>query len=285
MTLNSLEIKAFGKTIFHKVIFKTPLRYTTNLVEENRACFFYIVEGEYRTFTNSSATLLSSKDGVVKKCGSYISNYLKVVGSETCEAIAIYLYPEILKEIYKDEIPSFLKKSKRKNILRKVSSSELVDRYIQSLLFYFENPELTDEDLVIIKLKELILLLLKTEKDTTILELVSDFFNPERIPFKETVETHIYSEITVEELAFLCNLSLSSFKREFKRIYQESPARYIRNKKLGKAAGLLAASDMRINDIAFQCGLDMANFPTIFRRKYNVSPSEYRLSQNKNKLS
>jgi AraC-like DNA-binding protein len=78
----------------------------------------------------------------------------------------------------------------------------------------------------------------------------------------------------------MTNLSLSSFKREFKKNYNDSPANYIRNKKLEKAADLLLISEERITDIAFDCGFnDLANFSTLFHDKFNCTPSAYRLNQ------
>ncbi|WP_240613043.1 helix-turn-helix domain-containing protein [Chitinophaga parva] len=71
---------------------------------------------------------------------------------------------------------------------------------------------------------------------------------------------------------------MSSFKREFTKLYNDSPANYIKAKRLEKAAELLQASDNRITDIALDCGFnDLANFTKSFRDKYNVTPSNYRL--------
>jgi AraC-like DNA-binding protein len=78
----------------------------------------------------------------------------------------------------------------------------------------------------------------------------------------------------------MTNLSLSSFKREFKKNYGDSPASYIRNKRLEKSAELLRISEERITDIAFDCGFnDLATFSKLFHDKYNTSPSNYRLDQ------
>ncbi|WP_410478174.1 helix-turn-helix transcriptional regulator [Pedobacter aquatilis] len=98
--------------------------------------------------------------------------------------------------------------------------------------------------------------------------------------FRQVIDAHIYSNITIEELADHCNLSLSSFKREFAKNYNETPANYIKNRRLEKLAELLTASNNRINTIAFECGFnDLANFTRSFHIKYGVTPSQYRLDQ------
>lgn len=282
MIIDYYEIKAFGKAIFQRGTIQAPFRSTsTDLAkEQNSACFFYLLDGNYESYSHNEKVELGAKEGLVKKCGNFILNYLKVSESKECKAVLIYFYPEILQEVFKDELPQILIKESTKSTFQKVTSNELIDKYIESLLFYFENPALVDDTLAALKLKELILLLLKTDKNSSLVELISDFFSPRIISFKEVIESHLYQEMSVEELAYLAGLSLSSFKREFKKIYKDTPAHYIRNKKLEKAAELLKNPEHRVGDVAFECGFhDLANFSVIFQKKYGASPKNYQMNQ------
>ena len=75
----------------------------------------------------------------------------------------------------------------------------------------------------------------------------------------------------------MTNLSLSSFKREFKKNYNDTPANYIRNKKLEKSAELLALSEERITDVAFDCGFNSTQyFATVFKKWTGKSPSAHK---------
>lgn len=281
MIIDYYEIKAFGKSIFQRGTIQAPFRATSALIkEQNSACFFYLVEGSYHSYAQDEKVALKAKEGVVKKCGNYILQYLETSKTKECEAVLIYFYPEILQEIYKNEVPEFLRQEEVKPAFKKVVSNELIDRYIESLLFYFENPALVDDTLAVLKLKELILLLLKTDKNSSLVELISDFFNPRVNSFKQIIESNLYHDLSVEELAYLAGLSLSSFKREFKKLYNDTPAHYIRNKKLEKAAQLLKNLETRVGDVAFECGFnDLANFSVIFQKKYGISPKNFQMSQ------
>ena len=91
----------------------------------------------------------------------------------------------------------------------------------------------------------------------------------------------MFSQLTIEELAQQTNLSVSSFKREFTKLYNDTPANYIKTKRLEKAAELLIFSNELISDIAFSCGFNnVPNFTRSFNEKYKVSPTKYRLNQN-----
>ena len=124
------------------------------------------------------------------------------------------------------------------------------------------------------------MLLLKTDKYPSVLELMTDLFNPRIASLKQVVGSHFYADISIEELAHLCNMSLSSFKREFKKIYKETPARFIKSKKLEKAAELLRVSDHSVADVAYECGFNNPDgFSTIFTQHFGLSPKKFRLNQ------
>ncbi len=161
-----------------------------------------------------------------------------------------------------------------------VRADDLIKKYMESMLFYFENPAVVDEELLVLKFKEIVLLLLKTEDAPSIIEIMHNLFSAKSFSFKEIVEAHIFSPLTISDLAELTNNSLASFKREFKKIYGDSPANFIKNRRLEKAAELLMVSDERVSTIAQDCQFgDTSHFSNSFKAKYMLSPTEYRLSQ------
>lgn len=121
------------------------------------------------------------------------------------------------------------------------------------------------------------MLLAQSQNADSVQLILSQLFSPTTYSFKQIIEANLFSQLTIEQLAGQSNLSVSSFKREFTKHYNDTPANYIRNKKLEKAAELLLISDERISDIAFDCGFnDLATFTKNFSDKYLVAPSGYR---------
>ena len=134
---------------------------------------------------------------------------------------------------------------------------------------------------MILKLKEIILLLTQTKHAQSVKIILSQLFSPTTYTFKQIIEANLFSQMKVEELSQQTNLSISSFKREFVKLYNDTPANYIKIRKLEKAAELLLISDERISDIAFSCGFnDLSNFTKSFHEKYQTTPTNYRLNQN-----
>ncbi len=279
MIIEHKTLELFGKMVFEKAIIKPPFKKTNLMPDE--ACFLYIMQGENFSLSETEQIRVAENEAVLMKCGSYLSQMFASKTSGTYEAVAVHFYPDVLKKIYDNEIPNFLKSKEKpfpEKSMAKLKADELLQKYFDSILFYFSNRELVNEELMILKLKELFLLLENTKNATAIHEILSSLFSPRTYTFKEIISAHLFSNLSLDELARLTNYSLSSFKREFDKIYCESPAKYIKDKKLEKAAELLLVTNHNVSEIAFECGFnDLSGFSRSFKEKYSHSPNDYRI--------
>lgn len=93
--------------------------------------------------------------------------------------------------------------------------------------------------------------------------------------FKKIIEANVYSNLKLEELAFLCNSSLSTFKRNFVRIYATSPGKWLQQKRLQKAKELLQDGKFKASDIYLDFGYDnLSNFSIAFKNEFGFSPKK-----------
>jgi AraC-like DNA-binding protein len=284
MIIERKQYELFEKTVFEKLMINAPFKIPNPMPEE--ACFLYMLQGQINYKTENHNVSIPQNDAVLLKCGNYFSQIKNDKSVAQHQIIIIHFNSKILKSIYTSDLPKIFQNPgfiDDEIDLSVLNNEFLIQKYIENLLFYFDNPTLVNEDILLLKFKEIILLLCQTKNASTIQHIFSQLFSPTSVTFKETIESNIYSNFGLAEFANLTNLSLSSFKREFKKNYNETPASYIRNRKLEKAAELLVLSEERITDIAFDCGFnDLANFSHLFSEKHNCSPSRYRLNQ-KNK--
>lgn len=274
------QFELFGKKIIEKAVIEPPFRIMAEM--PNEACFYYIVEGQANVITPTETITTKTNEGLVLRCGNYLNEYFAAQEISYCEAIAVHLYPEVLKIIYDKEFPGFLLHvQKIKPVMyESIPPSSFLKSYIDSLQFYFNNPALVSDELIKLKIKELILLLAKTDNAATVKMLLSGLFSKTEISFKAIIEANLFNNLSLEELAMLNQLSLSSFKREFVKQYDCSPAKYIKQRKLEQAAKLLQGTSLRVSAIAFDCGfIDLAHFSKSFQKAYGTSPSDFRKDQ------
>jgi len=272
----------YGKTLIQKIELTPPFKFDFPVTEQ--ACFLYVKGGELEYQIDDEQINIAMNYSLLLNCINSGKQIYNSSSKSNCEIVIVTFYPEILKKIYNRELPLLLRKPK--NIIsnkssEKINNDFLIQKYIEGLLFYFENPSLINEDILILKVREIILLLSQTQNAESIQVILSQLFSPTTYTFKQIIEANLFSQLTIEELAQQNNLSVSSFKREFAKLYNDTPANYIKARKLEKAAELLQVSDQRITEIAFDCGFnDLANFTKSFTSKYSVSPTNYRQKQN-----
>lgn len=272
------QFKYKNKVIIEKVIFKPPYRHKN--VFQNEGCFLYMKGSGATIYSSRENMKLDKRDAVLLKCDTYFMDLIEQANDEVFEVIAVHLYPEILKKLYINELPNIIERQAKNRKNKRIVDQEIVSRFISSLEFYFDNPTLVNDDLIELKIKELILLLLQTNNIESILELINDLYSSKVTNLKDVVNIHKYSNLSIEELSALCHMSLSSFKREFKKQYDDSPSNYINNEKLKKAKELLSISDLTISDVAYEVGInDPQYFTRLFKKKEGISPSSYRTNQ------
>jgi hypothetical protein len=133
----------------------------------------------------------------------------------------VLLYPHIVEELFQFDLS--ITDYKVDYNIKKIQIDGLLDHFKDSINILLDNPELADEALIKNKLKEFVLLVCKTQNIPSELDFLSALFKKNDTEFKSTINNNLYSDLSLEEFALLCGLSLSSFKRKFKACYDESP--------------------------------------------------------------
>jgi len=273
-----LERKTFsykGKVIIEKVLIRAP--YKHEAIFHNEGCFIQVRGGCTQLLSVEDNLLIENQEAVLMKCGTYFLDFIQKMAGTTVEVLAIHLYPDILKQVYSAELPALIEKRTYAGQSRVIANETVIARYIESLEFYFENPALVNDDLLELKIKELVLLLVQTKNAASILSLVTDLYSARSINLKSVIDLHKHSNLSIEELAALCSLSLSAFKRAFKKLYGDNPTHYFIHEKLKKAKELLSLSDLSIAEVAYEAGFnDPLYFTRLFKQREGLPPSAYR---------
>lgn len=97
------------------------------------------------------------------------------------------------------------------------------------------------------------------------------------MPAKVFLDEQYMTDIPVCELAQMCNMSETHFRRLFSRLFGCSPTDYRLNKRLLKAKDLLISGAFSISETAFAVGFEDANyFSRVFKSRLGVSPAVFK---------
>ena len=97
------------------------------------------------------------------------------------------------------------------------------------------------------------------------------------LPAKEHVDQHYDQPITLEQLAFLSGMSITNFRREWKKLYSESPMQYRDSIRLFYAKEYLKSGYYTITEVAKRCGFDdVSYFVRFFKQRTGVTPGGFK---------
>ena len=246
------------------------------------SCFAYILKGENQDLTNSGFV---AREGtvIISLCGKTVGSTLSKNTSGCLISIVVHFDRDVLKKVFDGKRPKYWKDLDQplKKDIAQEDASVLISSYFFGISNFFKHKSVLNEDILVLKLKEIVLLLLQTNEPSQLYIIARSLFSDRVFSFQEVIETHIYEPLNLIRLAAMTNNSLASFKRKFRKIYQDSPGRYIRKKKLEGAKILIRSSQKSISDICYECGFsNPSSFSRMFKSEYGKSPFEYRLSRN-----
>ena len=90
----------------------------------------------------------------------------------------------------------------------------------------------------------------------------------------------------VETLANEVGVSRMHLHRKMKETVGMTPHDFIRQRRLEKAAAMLATQDMNITEVVYACGFtSTASFSTMFKNLYGMTPRDYMNQQRRDKTS
>jgi AraC-like DNA-binding protein len=158
-----------------------------------------------------------------------------------------------------------------------LETSDLIDDLKSQLKGYFGKPLLDPQGLLSLKQRELLLLLQTAGHSPQVKAFLRSALSEAPEDLDYIVRINIFQPISIEDLALLTNRSLATFKRDFQRMYGESPRRWINQQRLNHARTLLQSTGMTVSEVAFECGFDSTSyFIRIYKESFGTTPQASR---------
>ncbi|WP_162144170.1 helix-turn-helix domain-containing protein [Sporocytophaga myxococcoides] len=227
-------------------------------------------KGIKQVFTPKGKTSINNSEVLLLTGGSVLMSEA-VAENNAYEAILIFFGNKTLIDFCAKQASAFIQKTSDNPVL-KISRDDFLSNYCHSLyLLRKEHNSAIDE----LKIQELLGYLCAKYTDAFQCLVSQALMDHRDIKLKQVIESNIDNGLTIEELAFLCNMSMSTFKRHFAEVYKMSPQKYFTGLKMKKAEFLLSLKN-RPSDIYAELGYEtLSAFSSEFKKFFGVSPRQF----------
>ena len=142
----------------------------------------------------------------------------------------------------------------------------------ESLIPYFDMGEKPSEEILKLKMIEGVYVLLNTDKN--LYASLFDFVEPWKIDILDYLNENYMYDLSMEEIASYTGRSLATFKRDFAKVSDLSPRKWIIQRRLEAAHDLIRSGKKKVTEACFDVGFkNLSHFSKIYKETYGTAPS------------
>jgi AraC-like DNA-binding protein len=239
-------------------------KYLKNEVMLDDHCFVRIISGEVKIVLSNTSQLFGPGDTILfpRRQLSTVIQYPK--DNKAYKCVLILLKTARLKNYYSHN-PAHVS-VKRSPAVKSYEKHPLIESYFSSLIPYFELQDELPEKLLDLKIEEA-LTIIRTIDDR-VDSFLSDFSEPGKMDLVDFMEQNYMFNMPLDKFSYLTGRSLTTFKRDFSRIYCTTPQRWLTDKRLKLAYYLLSQKKQKPVEVYREVGFEnLSHFSYAFKIK------------------
>jgi AraC-like DNA-binding protein len=250
---------------------------TKQQVDLSMNTFSFLTEGYKEVYTDVKSNAISNSEFLLMKAGKCLMTEKFGDRQKSYRSILLFFTDDAALQFARKYSITLSKTAERKTV-QSIHYDEYLRSFVRSLLNLNQLSTHRKNEVLHVKFEELMLYLIDKLGESFLESLVINV-NEYEYHFQEVIENNKYNKLSLSELSFLCNMSLSTFKRTFEKQFHVSPSKWFQEKRLEYAALLLKNEGKRPTDIYLEVGYDsLTNFIQAFKSKYGITPKQYQLS-------
>jgi AraC-like DNA-binding protein len=243
---------------------------------------FYVVDGEKIWHTAKGSYTIQKDSCVFVRKGGFILEQFMDRGF--C-VILFFIPDEFICETLHTRSKPLPAYDQQHEPVMLLESNETLKGFFLSMSSYFSGTGEPDPSLMELKFKELVLNIADNAVNKDLLSYFSSLLHEPRITqLRRVMEDNFCFNLKLETYAELSNRSLSTFKRDFEKLFHCSPGKWLLEKRLHHALHLMNNQNKSVSQAAFESGFESpSHFSRAFKIRFGKAPTL--LSYNNNETA
>ena len=262
-------------TDFSLVFYENPAETIKSRISFTQNVFSFLVEG-YKEIYAQTPKFITGNEFALVTSSCCLMTEKRRLEERAYNSVLLFFSNEALKAFqlrYHDLISKIKAEGEGTFDVQTFPYDTYSNTFRRSLMLLIDSGGATDTELVGVKFNEIMLYLLKRYPERVV-SLFNNLHIESEIKLRATVENNLFHQVTLEELAFLCNMSLSTFKRYFQHHYGTSPKRYILSKRMLLAKQLMERGE-RPASIYGKVGYQtLSSFAKAYKSYFGIQPHQ-----------
>lgn len=235
----------------------------------------YICSGELEIEENGRKTLLRPGDCAFMRRDNRLIMSKHADEQHPYKSIMLKFSRSFLREFYqaiaKDDLPAQSKRAKDSLVVLPNNRPDIRGLF-NSVIPYFDAATKPSEEILKLKMTEGLYVLLST--DENLYASLFDFVDPWKIDIIDYLEQNYMNELSMQQIAYYTGRSLSTFKRDFAKVSNLTPEKWIIRRRLEAAHELIQQGKRRVTDVCFDVGFkNLSHFSKLYKETYGYAPS------------
>lgn len=235
----------------------------------------YVYSGEMLLEENGKEISVRGGECVFIRRDHRVNFIKRCVGDEDFKSVSLVFNRNFLRQYFNKLNPTTIPQHTEPmdKSVYKLQRTPQLESLFGSLVPYFETEREPEENIIDLKMQEGVLALLSINKN--FFPVLFDFTEPWKIDILDFLNENYMYELTMEEIAAYTGRSLATFKRDFKKISDLSPLKWIIQKRLEKAYELIHDKGRKVTEACYDVGFkNRSHFTTAFRKQYGYAPND-----------
>lgn len=235
----------------------------------------YVVEGRKIWHTAHGSYDLQKGSCVFVRAGA--SKVEQNFDSDFCYLL-FFMPDEFICDVLKTKTTPMYRSERKFNPIIAINTTDSINSFFYSMVPHFTANRQPDQSLLNLKFRELILTIADNPANSEVLSCFNSMMQePQSITIQRVMEDNYCFNLRLEDFAKLCARSLSAFKRDFSKLYNTTPGKWLIEKRLDHALHLITHTDKTVSEAAFDSGFENAShFSRVFRQRFGSSPMSVR---------